>query len=95
MKARIVVRGDCQVPGRDIDDTYSPTLCRDSLCHVLALSCLRRMYSFQLDVKTAFLYGPVTEEIFVELPKFVVEEERRVTEVAKFVRGSMVFNKLR
>jgi Reverse transcriptase (RNA-dependent DNA polymerase) len=56
-KARFVIKGCSQVPGRDFDTTYAPTLSRKTLSIVLVIKLERNMKIKQMDVRSAFLYG--------------------------------------
>jgi hypothetical protein len=68
-KARLVARGDSQVAGTDYDELFAPVVRFDSLRLLLAISASRRWQPRQLDVKTAFLYGHLKEEIYMRLPE--------------------------
>ena len=68
-KARLVARGDSQVAGTDYDELFAPVVRFDSLRLLLAISASRQWRPRQLDVKTAFLYGLLKEEIYMRLPE--------------------------
>lgn len=67
-KARLVVRGCEQRHGIDYEETFSPVVNSSSLRTLLAIATKRRDYIVKFDIKTAFLYGNLDEEIFMELP---------------------------
>ncbi|KAI0993437.1 hypothetical protein K3495_g14747 [Podosphaera aphanis] len=67
-KARYVAKGFSQIQGLDFDETYAPVVRFDSLRILLAIAAHKRWTPRQLDIKTAFLYGVLKEEIFMELP---------------------------
>ncbi|KAI0993801.1 hypothetical protein K3495_g14383 [Podosphaera aphanis] len=67
-KARLVAKGFSQQPGTDYDDTYAPVARYDSLRLLLALSSHRGWTQRQMDVKSAFLYGKLDREIYMEIP---------------------------
>src|ERR1700753_933370 len=67
-KARLVAQGFTQRPGIDFDEIYAPVVRYDSLRLLLALAVQNGWKPVQLDVKAAFLYGQLDEEIYMELP---------------------------
>ncbi|KAI1006264.1 hypothetical protein K3495_g1956, partial [Podosphaera aphanis] len=67
-KARYVAKGFPQVQGLDFDETFAPVVRFDSLRLLLAIAAHKCWRPRQLDIKTAFLYGILNEEIFMELP---------------------------
>ena len=68
-KARLVARGDSQIAGADYDELFAPVVRFDSLRLLLAISASKKWRPRQLDVKTAFLYGILKEEIYMRLPE--------------------------
>src|SRR5687767_15069476 len=68
-KARLVAKGFTQIQGLDFDETFSPVIRYDTLRLLLALSAHFQWTSRQLDIKTAFLYGLLKEDIYMELPE--------------------------
>jgi hypothetical protein len=63
-KARLVAKGYSQVEGLDFDETYAPVARLESICILLAYG----FKLYQMDVKSAFLNGPIKEEVYVEQP---------------------------
>lgn len=61
--ARLVVRRCQQRRSIDYEETYSPVVSTNSIRVLLALSAMRNYYVITMDVKTAFLYGDLEEEI--------------------------------
>jgi hypothetical protein len=68
-KARFVVKGFSQVYGMDYTDTYAPVVGTITLRMVLSIAAAKGWTLTQLDVETAFLNSPVTEEIYVRQPE--------------------------
>ncbi|KAI0991222.1 hypothetical protein K3495_g16965 [Podosphaera aphanis] len=68
-KARYVAKGFSQIQGLDYDETFAPVVRFDSLRLLLAISAAKKWKPRQLDIKTAFLYGILNEEIYMELPE--------------------------
>ncbi|UYV65144.1 hypothetical protein LAZ67_3003315 [Cordylochernes scorpioides] len=64
-KARLVVRGFEQEAGIDYDETFSPVISTVSLRIYFALMAKKRFVFKTLDIKTAFLYGFLDEEIYI------------------------------
>jgi hypothetical protein len=65
-KARLVAKGYSQVEGLDFDETYAP-IARLDLIHILnAYATYHDFKLYQMDVKSAFLNGPIKEEVYVE-----------------------------
>ena len=67
-KARLVVKGYSQQSGIDYDETFAPVSRYDSLRFVLSLAAMYNLDLQQLDIKTAFLNGILTEEIWMHPP---------------------------
>jgi hypothetical protein len=67
-KARLVAKGYSQVKGLDFDETYAPVARLESICILLAYANYHGFKLYQMDVKSAFLNGPIKEEVYVEQP---------------------------
>jgi hypothetical protein len=67
-KARWVVRGFEQEQGSDYTDTFASVVKPMSYKAIFAIAAARDYAIHQMDVKTAFLYSDVQEEIYVEQP---------------------------
>jgi hypothetical protein len=68
-KARLVAKGFSQVEGIVYDEVFSPVVCFETVCIMFALAALSGWHISGLDVKTAFLYGKLDEEIYMEQPE--------------------------
>lgn len=68
-KARLVAKGYSQEAGIDFKETYSPVVRYDSVRAVLSLAAAEDLEMVQFDVRTAFLYGELDEELYMEIPK--------------------------
>ena len=64
-KARLVAQGWNQVHGRDCGGTYAAVCRFQSIRMVLAIAAELNLEVRQLDVKTAFLYADIEEEVYV------------------------------
>jgi hypothetical protein len=67
-KARLVAKGFLQKQGLDYDEVFSPVARHETIRLVIALACSRRRLLFHLDVKSAFLNGPLEEDVYVKQP---------------------------
>jgi hypothetical protein len=67
-KSRLVAKGYSQVEGLDFDETYAPIARLESIQILLAYATYHGFKLYQMDVKSAFLHGPVKEEVYVEQP---------------------------
>ncbi|GMF50088.1 unnamed protein product [Phytophthora fragariaefolia] len=72
-KARLVAKGYSQRHGIDYEETYSPVASLNSIRANLANFCEDGAIIEQCDVDTAFLYGELEEEIYMELQDGLME----------------------
>jgi len=68
-RARLVAKGFSQVEGLDYDEIFSPVVRFESVCLLFALAALENWHMTTLDIKTAFLYEQLDEEIYMEQPE--------------------------
>lgn len=68
-KARLVARGFTQQHGVDYKETFAPVVKHTTLRIILGLIASMDLETAQLDVKTAFLYGDLEEEIYMDQPE--------------------------
>jgi hypothetical protein len=87
-KARFVIKGYSQVFGLDYTETYAPVAKNYSLRLILAIAAAKNLEMIQLDVKTAFLYGTLDEEIYMKKPEGFVfpGKEQEVCRCQKHLR---------
>jgi hypothetical protein len=67
-KARLVAQGFSQVEGIDFGETYAPVALLESIRILLAYATYHNFKLQQMDVKSAFLDGPLKEEVYVKKP---------------------------
>ena len=72
-KARYVAQGFKQVEGLDCFETFAPTCKPETFRILLQLSAKLCHVMHQFDVKTAFLYSPIEEEVYLEQPQEFVK----------------------
>jgi hypothetical protein len=67
-KARLVAKSYSQVEGLDFDEIYAPVARLQSIRILLAYATYNGFKLYLMDVKSAFLNGPIKEEVYVEQP---------------------------
>ncbi|KAL0544293.1 hypothetical protein IC582_019406 [Cucumis melo] len=72
-KARLVAEGYSQIEGLDFGETFSPIARLEAIRLLLSYACFRRFKLFQMDVKSPFLNGYLSEEVYVAQPKGFVD----------------------
>lgn len=67
-KARLVVKGFQQKEGIDYEETFSPVVSNAALRLIFAIASKNDFEIMKFDIKTAFLYGDLKEDIFMSVP---------------------------
>jgi hypothetical protein len=62
---RVITKGFSQTFDIDYDDTFSPIVKYDSIWSVLTIAVDKDLDIIQFDIKTAFLYVDLNEEIYM------------------------------
>ena len=76
-KARLVAKWYTQIQGIDYEETFSPVARYKSIWYLLAHAALQDWEIEAMDVKLAYLYGVLEEEIYMEqLEGFVAQGEQ-------------------
>jgi hypothetical protein len=70
-----VAKGYSQVEGLDFGETYAPVARLESIRILLAYATYHGFKLYQMDVKSAFLNGPIKEEFYVEQPPVFEDSE--------------------
>jgi hypothetical protein len=88
-KARLVAKGYSQVEGLDFGETYAPVARLESIRILLAYATYHGFKLYQMDVKSAFLNGPIKEEVYVEQPPGFEDSEypNHVYKLSKVLYG--------
>jgi transposase InsO family protein len=67
-KARLVAQGFTQIEGLDFGETYAHVARIESIRILLTFATHHDFKLYQIDVKSAFLNGPISELVYVEQP---------------------------
>ncbi|KAJ9564380.1 hypothetical protein OSB04_000346 [Centaurea solstitialis] len=67
-KARLVAQGYTQEEGIDYDDVFAPVVRIETIRLFLAFASYKGFKVYQMDVKSAFLYDTIDEEVYVSQP---------------------------
>ena len=88
-KARLVAKGYSQTEGIDFDESYAPVARLEAIRLFLAFASQKNFKVFQMDVKSAFLNGALSEEVYVEQPPGFVDKSKgdRVYKLKKALYG--------
>jgi hypothetical protein len=65
-KERLVCKGYAQIEGLDFGETFAPVARLEAIKMFLAYACHKRFKVYQMDVKSAFLNGDLSEEVYME-----------------------------
>ncbi|KAI3819665.1 hypothetical protein L1987_13511 [Smallanthus sonchifolius] len=72
-KARLVAQGYTQEEGIDYDEVFAPVARLEAIQIFLAYAASKNFMIYQMDVKSAFLYGKIGEEVYVKQPPGFVD----------------------
>ncbi len=78
-KAQWVAKGYSQCPGIDFNETFSPVICMENLCLLLALTMALDLEGHCMDIDTTFLNAELTEEVYMDQPKGFVNPVTSLT----------------
>ncbi|GJZ79165.1 putative ribonuclease H-like domain-containing protein [Tanacetum coccineum] len=88
-KARLVAQGHRQEEGIDYDEVFAPVARIEAIRIFLAFASYMGFIVYQMDVKSAFLYGKIDEEVYVSQPPGFVDPKfpKKVYKVVKALYG--------
>ncbi|GKA00408.1 retrovirus-related pol polyprotein from transposon TNT 1-94 [Tanacetum coccineum] len=72
-KSRLVAKGYAQKEGIDFEESFAPVARLEAVRLFIAYVAHKSFTVYQMDVKTAFLYGPLKEEVYVNQPDGFVD----------------------
>nr|GEX18409.1 hypothetical protein [Tanacetum cinerariifolium] len=67
-KSCLVAKGYAQKEGVDFEESFAPVSRLEAVRLFITYAAHKSFTVYQLDVKTAFLYGPLKEEVYVDQP---------------------------
>ena len=84
-----MAKGFSQVEGLDFDQIFSPVVHFETVCLILALAVLEGWTISGLDIKSAYLFGTLDEEIYMEQPEGFVNTNhpKKVLKLRKALYG--------
>nr|GEW44296.1 hypothetical protein [Tanacetum cinerariifolium] len=74
-KARLVAKRYAQEEGIDFEESFAPVACLEVVWIFVAYTAHKSFPIYQMDVKTAFLNGPLKEEVYVAQPDGFVDPD--------------------
>ncbi|GJV03052.1 retrovirus-related pol polyprotein from transposon TNT 1-94 [Tanacetum coccineum] len=74
-KTRLVAKGYKQEEGIDFEESFAPVSRLKAVRMFIAYAAHKNITIFQMDVKTAFLNGPLKEEVYVSQPEGFIDPE--------------------
>ncbi|GJU39780.1 retrovirus-related pol polyprotein from transposon TNT 1-94 [Tanacetum coccineum] len=74
-KARLVAKGYAQEEGIDFDESFAPVARLEAVRIFVAYAAHKSFPIYQMDVKTAFLNGPLKEEVYVAQPDGFIDPD--------------------
>ncbi|GJY19163.1 putative ribonuclease H-like domain-containing protein [Tanacetum coccineum] len=74
-KARLVAKGYAQEKGIDFEESFAPVARLEAVRIFVAYASHKSFPIYQMDVKTAFLNGPLKEEVYVAQPDGFVDPD--------------------
>ncbi|GJV13572.1 putative ribonuclease H-like domain-containing protein [Tanacetum coccineum] len=88
-KARLVAQGHRQEEGIDYDEVFAPMARIEAIRIFLAFASYMGFIVYQMDVKSAFLYGKIDEEVYVSQPPGFIDPKypKKVYKVVKALYG--------
>nr|GEU93100.1 retrovirus-related Pol polyprotein from transposon TNT 1-94 [Tanacetum cinerariifolium] len=72
-KFRLMAKGSAQKEGVDFEESFPPVARLETVRLFIAYVAHKSFTVYQMDVKTAFLYGPLKEEVYVNQPEGFVD----------------------
>ena len=74
-KARLVAQGYTQEEGIENEEVFAPVARIEAIRLFLAYASFMGFTVYQMDVKSAFLYGTIEEEVYVSQPPGFIDPD--------------------
>ncbi|GJU08226.1 retrovirus-related pol polyprotein from transposon TNT 1-94, partial [Tanacetum coccineum] len=74
-KSRLVAKGYGQEEGIDFEESFEPVARLEAVRFFVAYAAHKNFLIYQMDVKTAFLNGPLKEKVFIRQPDGFVDPD--------------------
>ncbi|GJT61117.1 retrovirus-related pol polyprotein from transposon TNT 1-94 [Tanacetum coccineum] len=74
-KTRLIAKGYSQKEGINFEESFAPVARLEAVRMFIAYAAHKNITIFQMDVKTAFLNGPLKEEVYVSQPEGFIDLE--------------------
>nr|GFA57870.1 retrovirus-related Pol polyprotein from transposon TNT 1-94 [Tanacetum cinerariifolium] len=72
-KSHLVAKGYAQKEGVDFEESFAPVARLEAVRLFIVYDAHKSFTVYQMDVKTAFLYGPLKEEVYINQPDGFVD----------------------
>nr|GFC71041.1 Gag-Pol polyprotein [Tanacetum cinerariifolium] len=72
-KSRLVAKGYAQKEGVDFEESFAPVARLEAVRLFIVYAAHKSFPIYQMDIKIAFLYGPLKEEVYVNQPDGFVD----------------------
>nr|GEV65945.1 ribonuclease H-like domain-containing protein [Tanacetum cinerariifolium] len=91
-KARLVAQGYTQEEGIKYDEIFAPVARIEAIRLFLAYSSFNDFVVYQIDVKSAFLYGKIKEEVYICQPLWFKDPDfpNRVNKIIDFLNANPI-----
>nr|GEW61588.1 hypothetical protein [Tanacetum cinerariifolium] len=75
LQARLIAKGYAQEGVIDFEESFAPVACLEVVWIFIAYAAHKSFSIYHIDVKTAFLNGPLKEEVYVAQPEVFVDPD--------------------
>nr|GEU79860.1 hypothetical protein [Tanacetum cinerariifolium] len=82
-KSRLVAKGYAQKEGVDFEESFAPVARLEAVRLFIAYAAHKSFTIYQMDVKIAFLYGPLKEEVYFNQPDGFVDPYHQFTDLRR------------
>ncbi|GJW14827.1 putative ribonuclease H-like domain-containing protein [Tanacetum coccineum] len=82
-KARLVIQGYTQKEGIDYDEVFAPVARIEAIRLFLAYASFMGFIMYHMDVKSAFLYGTIEEEVMQRNDGIFISQDKYVADILK------------